>query len=584
MRFWHEQYARNDLADRALTEASAREDNRRRLAKAAWARGAGQPRRSTPMKPRFTGPLAAGGFFALCALAATIALLNSGVSAAPGDVTGDLVLGQSGSFLSNGCGTSATVMCTPSGVAVDSNGNVWVAELTNHRVVEFDNPLGSCGTCDLTADRVIGQAGSFATKVCNLGGISASSLCYPVDVDVDASDNVYVVDFQNNRVLEYLNPIGTDLIADRVWGQLGSFTTGTYTTSPTANTLTNPISVAVDAAGNVYIADRGMYRVLQYDPPTTDWTADRVFGQFGSFTTGIWNNGGVSASILSGMNGIGVDVYGNLYVADTGNARALRYDTPISSGTTADLVFGQYGSFTSFTPNLGGVNADTLESPTDIDADFAGNVYITDTGTERSLIYDDPVNLGTTADVVFAQAGSFTSFGNNTGGLSASSQADPWAIAFDGACNLYLVEYGNNRVTEYDAPPHACVDAPTATPTSTPCPLGVCTPTPTSTERRLPRQPTVPRRSARQRRHRRAIRTDRSCATRRQRQRATRAGRSAVPQTRHRPRPRHACLRPAHRRIHQRTRRQRPTRPRTRLRPQTRLPAHRRILRRRFRP
>jgi Ca2+-binding RTX toxin-like protein len=413
------------------------------------------------------------------------AVLTSPAAAAPGDVVADRVLGQGGSFLAQACnngGVSATSLCTPDGVAVDSNGNVYVAELNNNRVLEYDNPLGSCGTCDMIADRVFGQGGSFTSSACNLGGITASSLCQAADVAVDSSDNVYVVDFGNNRVLEYLNPIGTDTIADRVFGQGGSFTSGTFTTSPTANTLTNPISVAVDATDHVYIGDRGMHRVLEYDPPNSNTTANRVFGQFGSFITGTFNNGGPSADSLGDFNGIGVDAAGNLYVADSNNARALEYDTPISTDTTADIVFGQFGSYSSTTPDNGGVTADSLETPTDIGADAAGNVYITDTGTERTLEYDNPVGLGTSADVVYGQGGSFTSFGNNNGGLSASSQADPWAIAFDHDCNLFIADYGNNRALEYDQPPHACANAGTATPTSTLCPVSACTATPTITD------------------------------------------------------------------------------------------------------
>jgi hypothetical protein len=146
------------------------------------------------------------------------------------------------------------------------------------------------------------------------------------------------------------------------------------------------------------------------------------------------------------------------------------FDTPFSTDTTADLVFGQLGSFTTNNPNINGVNADTLEIPTDIEGDIAGNVYISDTGTERTLIYDTPAVFGTTADVVFGQGGSMTSFGNNQGGISADSQADPWAIALDGACNLWTVDYGNNRVLEYDKPPHACVEQPFPTGTPPPAP------------------------------------------------------------------------------------------------------------------
>jgi hypothetical protein len=396
------------------------------------------------------------------ALLATIAL------SAANDVTADNVFGQ-GNFTSAGCGLSATSLCSPSGVAVDSVGNVYVADSANNRVLEYDNPLNT----DFIADRVFGQGGSFTSGVCNLGGISATSLCYPIDVAVDTAGNLFVVDFTNNRVLEYFTPTSTDTIADRVFGQNNSFTTGTYigfwfNTSSTADTLANPVSVAIDSTGHLYIGDRGFHRVLEYDPPLSNTTADRVFGQLGSFTTGTPNLGGVSANSLQDFNGIGVDSVGNLYVADSNNSRALMYKTPITTDTTADVVFGQNGNFTTNNSNSTGVNADTLETPTDIDADNTGNVYITDTGTERTLVYDYPQVYGTTADVVFGQGGSMTSFGNNNGGIGTDSQADPWAIDFDSACNLYIVDYGNNRVLEYDKPPHACIDPVYPTPTSPP--------------------------------------------------------------------------------------------------------------------
>jgi sugar lactone lactonase YvrE len=208
-------------------------------------------------------------------------------------------------------------MYAPSGVAVDGNSNVYVADAANNRVLQFDDPQNT----DTVADRVFGQGGSFTTKFCNLGGISASSLCYPEDVAVDAAGNLFVVDWQNNRVLEYFTPTTTDTIADRVFGQLGSFTTGTAATTPTANSLSNPYSVAVDPAGNLYIGDRGMHRVLQFNPPLSNTTADRVFGQLGSFTTGVPNNGGVSADSLAWPSGIGVDTVGNLYVTDSQRPR-----------------------------------------------------------------------------------------------------------------------------------------------------------------------------------------------------------------------------------------------------------------------
>ncbi len=416
---------------------------------------------------------------AILALAA-LALLASNSLAASGDVTADRVFGQSSSFVTQGCRLTASSLCSPSGVAVDTAGNVYVVDSAKNRVLEYNTPLST----DFIADRVFGQGGSFTSGACNLGGISASSLCLPVDVAVDTAGDVFIVDFTNNRVLEYLTPLSTDTVADRVFGQGGSFTTGTFigfpsSTSSTADTLANPTSVAIDSANNLYIGDRGFHRILQYNPPFTDTTADRVFGQLGSFSTGGFNQGGLSASSLGDFNGIGVDPAGNLYVADSNNSRALMYKTPTTMDTTADVVFGQYGNFTTSTPNLGGVNADTLESPTDIGADSAGNVFLTDTGTERTLIYDNPAVYGTTADIVFGQGGNLNSFGNNNGGIGANSQADPWSVAFDSTCNVYIVDYGNNRVLEYDQPPHACIVATgTPGPTSSPPPP---TPSPSPT-------------------------------------------------------------------------------------------------------
>ena len=203
-------------------------------------------------------------FAALALIFVAVGIFATLAAAAPGDVIGDRVFGQSGSFVTQGCGLTAASLCSPSGVAVDSAGNVYIADTANNRVLEYNTPL----TTDTIADRVFGQGGSFTSSTCNLVGISASSLCQPLDVAVDSSDNLYVVDWQNNRALEYFTPISTDTIADRVFGQLGSMTTGTYTTTPTADTLTNPVSVAVDAAGDVYIADRGMHRILEYNPRT----------------------------------------------------------------------------------------------------------------------------------------------------------------------------------------------------------------------------------------------------------------------------------------------------------------------------
>ena len=85
--------------------------------------------------------------------------------------------------------------------------------------------------------------------------------------------------------------------------------------------------MAVDSAGDVYVADRTNHRVLGYPSPlTTDIVADVVFGQSGSFSSMTSNLGGVGASSLSSPHAVAVSGSGNLYVGDTGNNRALVYN------------------------------------------------------------------------------------------------------------------------------------------------------------------------------------------------------------------------------------------------------------------
>ncbi|HYL60664.1 MAG TPA: hypothetical protein VEU51_17495, partial [Candidatus Acidoferrales bacterium] len=123
----------------------------------------------------------------------------------------------------------------------------------------------------------------------------------------------------------------------------------------------------------------------------TNTTADTVFGQAGSFISSNTNNGGLSADSLSQPTGVAVDARGNLYVADGGNNRVLEFKTPLSSDTTADKVLGQGGSFTSGNANHGGLSASSLSSPFGVTVDGSGNLYVADKANSRVLEYDQPL-------------------------------------------------------------------------------------------------------------------------------------------------------------------------------------------------
>ena len=356
-------------------------------------------------------------------------------SASAQSTTADVVYGQLGSFTSgnyNNGGISANTLYQPGGVALDSSGNLYVADTYNSRVLFY--PSGST-----TATRVYGQGGSFTSNTQNNGGISANSLYYPRGVALDGGGNLYVADYANNRVLFY--PSGSTT-ATRVYGQLGSFTSDTPNDfGISANSLYNPWAVALDSSGNLYVADYDNNRVLLY--PSGSTTATQVYGQGGSFTSNTANNGGVSANSLFEPTGVALDSSGNLYVADRDNNRVLLYP---AGGTTATRVYGQFGSFTSNTPNNGGISANSLNDPAGVTLDSSDNLYVADILNSRLLFYPSG---STTATRVYGQGGSFTTGNANKGGISANSLYYPAGVALDFNSNLYVADYANNRVLAY---------------------------------------------------------------------------------------------------------------------------------------
>jgi sugar lactone lactonase YvrE len=380
---------------------------------------------------------------------------------------------------------------------LDSNGNLWVADTLNNRVVRYDNPLGSDNAADLTLghaamddirqplvaltqpavalggsqplildrggsrlliqgyDRPLGIIGQpdFNSTGCNTGGLSAASLCNPTAVATDGQGNVWVADTGNNRVLEYYPPlysvdvskqtIMTKKNADRVFGQ-PDFTSNACAAG--ASGLCEPRGVAVDSQRNLYISDAGNNRVVWHQNPLADVVADQVFGQ-PDFGTSLCNSGGVSAASLCNPRGLVADGNGNLYVADQDNHRVLRYNV-FNAGGAAVQVFGQGGSMTT---GACGAGASGLCGPSAASVDGGGNLLIADTGNNRVLEYDTPLT-NTAASRVFGQS-DFTGVECNASGVSAQSLCKPTGVAADTAGNLlYLADAGNERVLSYAAP------------------------------------------------------------------------------------------------------------------------------------
>ena len=311
---------------------------------------------------------------------------------------------------------------------------------------------------ETSATRVYGQGGDFTSATINNGGLSADSLKTPNGIALDNSGNLYVSDSGNHRVLYY--PAGVTT-ATRVYGQPDFISNTQNNGGISADSLSGPFGVALDNIENLYVADNNNNRVLYYPAGVT--TATRVYGQGGNFTSATQNNGGISADSLSRPNGVALDNIGNLYVADGTNNRVLYYPAGV---TTATRIYGQ-PDFTSNTLNNGGISADSLSRPTNVALDNSGNLYVADRQNDRVLYY--PAG-DTTATRVYGQGGDFTSATSNNGGISADSLDTPNGITLDNIGNLYVSDQYNHRVLTYNIP--ETTEAPTTPEAPAPGPDG----------------------------------------------------------------------------------------------------------------
>ncbi|HTR52766.1 MAG TPA: hypothetical protein VMJ10_18760 [Kofleriaceae bacterium] len=371
------------------------------------------------------------------------------------------IIGMAGS--ADGTGSAAR-FSTPEGVAVDGSGNVYVADTGNNTirmiapggvVTTIAGHAGSTGSADgngsaarfksptslaldgsgnlYVADslsdtiRKITPQGD-VTTFAGLAGItgstdgtgSAARFDYPDGLAFDAAGDLLVADAHNSTVRK-IDPAG----AVTTW--LGNPNmAGSADGTGSAALFRNPAAIAVDSAGAVYVTDAGADTIRKVTPARVVTTLAGLATSFGSA------DGTGSAAQFFGPTGVGVGSGGLVYVADTNNC-TLRAVTPAGVVTTLAGSAGIEGS-----GDGSGVNArfSTLRG---VAVAGSGIIYVADTAYST-------IRAVTPAGAVTTLAGLAETTGSADGVGSGARFNSPWDVAVDGSGNVYVADYGNTSI------------------------------------------------------------------------------------------------------------------------------------------
>jgi uncharacterized protein (TIGR03437 family) len=316
----------------------------------------------------------------------------------------------------------------PSNVALDAAGNLYIAD-TGDCLIRKVSPAGIITT--------VAGVESDGASICGAyngdGGPATNALLnVPQAVAVDASGNLYIADTGNDRIRE----VSTSGIITTIAGGGSALTDGVPAIQAE---LVGPYDIAIDAAGNLYIADTGTNRIRKVP---ADGTITTVAGTLTiGFEPGYSGDGGPATSAeLFSPSGVAVDATGNIYIADTDNDAIRKVSTKGTITTVAGKqLFPGIGDG-GYAGDGGPATGAELFGPAGVTVDAAGDLFIADTRNQRIR---EVLASGTITTV----AGNGTPNYSGDGGPATDAELYmPNGVTVAASGGVYIADTGNGRV------------------------------------------------------------------------------------------------------------------------------------------
>ncbi len=329
-------------------------------------------------------------------------------------IAGDGSIGYSG----DGAAANLAGLIEPFAIALDGSGNVYFTEPEDGRVRKITVSTGIIST--VVGNGTLGFSGDGAAA-------TSATTHLPTGLAIDSSGNLYIADSLNNRVRKVAGTTISTIAGSGVFSYSGDGGPAT------AAQLNAPEAVAVDAAGNIYIADTANNVVRQIS------TKGVISTIAGNGTAGFGGDGGAAPSAqLSAPQGVAVDASGNVFVADTANARVRK----ISGGTITTVA----GSGTQgYAGDGAAATSAQLITPVGLTVDKSGNLYITD--VSASVVRKVAPN-----GIITTVAGNGSQgYSGDTGPAAAAMLNGPQGVAVDASGNLYISDTLNGVIRKVTA-------------------------------------------------------------------------------------------------------------------------------------